>query len=391
MSAFSHVSTQQSLTGPWPDVATARSFLKVLAAYPAGSVLPEAVRSVDVQTLAAWLKRADLGPLAYAASGLGWPELTRLLQPDVYSAMAEMSLRLNNVREISGVLSEAGIPALWLKGVALGQTIYPEAWLRTMSDVDVWLPEEWMAAALTALQRRGYQMHAGREERPLALQQLSQGEIKLTRSGEYPQLVELHWGPLAGWWMARTTAVDSLAMWARRESLPGVPGGYQLEAVDMTLQVAVHLAINHGFQAGAVRGLIDLARLAQQRGVDWGEVAERAAAWRVGTAVSTVLELLDQLIGVAGMEEKLGGIRPSAVRRYLLRRLVTPESVLAGRDVRQGWQRYALLLLLVDRPRDAARLLWRTVWPEAAWLAARYGEPTGHGRHLWRLVRRRAV
>ena len=124
-----------------------------------------------------------------------------------------------------------------------------------------------------------------------------------------------------------------------------------------------------------MRGLIDLARLAQQRGVDWAVVAERAAAWRVGTAVYTVLELLDQLIGVAGMEEKLAGIRPSAVRRYLLRRWVTPESVLAGRDVRQGWQRYARLLLLVDRPRDAARLLWRTVWPEAAWLAARYGEP----------------
>jgi len=388
--AASHEFTQALTTGSWPDVATARLLLSCFAAYPTVGLRSEQAASIDARVVYDWLMAQDLGPFGFVAMGSVWPELARMLRADAYSAMAEMSLRMNNVQEISAALTAAGITALWLKGVAL-QTIYPEAWLRTMSDVDAWLSAETVAAALAALQAKGYRLHAGREERPLALQQISHGELKLTRLGEYPQLVELHWGPLAGWWMVRTAQVDSATMWSRREPLPGVPGGYQLEDNDMVIQVAVHLAVNHHFQVGAIRGLIDIALTAQKRGVDWQVVAERAKAWRVGTAVYTVLVLLDDLIGVPGMAEAVKGIRPSALRRRLLRRFVTPESVLAGQDWRHGWQRYWLLLLLVDRPRDMVRLVLRTLWPEPAWLAARYGEPTGYGRHLWRLVKGEGV
>mgnify|MGYP000848229663 FL=1 len=50
-----------------------------------------------------------------------------------------------------------------------------------------------------------------------------------------------------------------------------------------------------------------------------------------------------------------------------------------------GYQRrrFLIQLLLGDRLRDMARLLWRGVYPEAAWLRARYGVETG--RSLWRV------
>jgi hypothetical protein len=54
-----------------------------------------------------------------------------------------------------------------------------------------------------------------------------------------------------------------------------------------------------------------------------------------------------------------------------------------------GPRRFVLQLLLVDRPRDALRLIFRALWPEADWLAARYGR-AGVGvrwRHLLAAVR----
>jgi hypothetical protein len=60
---------------------------------------------------------------------------------------------------------------------------------------------------------------------------------------------------------------------------------------------------------------------------------------------------------------------------------------LGGIDLRNSRARYLLLLALVDRPRDMLYLLWRTAWPERAWLAARYQNQSGRWRHLWLLLR----
>lgn len=381
-----------SEVAPWPDVATARFVLQQLT----GGTLPESGEAkweemgMEARALADWLTAHGLGPLAYARCRRAWPALGAALQADVVSAVAESSWQQASLSRLKSAFAAAGLPLVLLKGAALGIGVYDEPAQRTMSDVDIWAPAGEMPAVARVMGGLGYRSSM-KAERPLALEQLSQGEIRFVQPGWQVGLVEAHWSPFAGWWLARTADVDDRGIWARLAQLGDEVGVYQLCPEDMVVHLAVHTAVNHQFGMSALRSLVDMALTAQKRGVDWAVVAERAAAWRVGTAVHTVLGLLDQLIGVAGMEEKLAGIRPSALRRYLLRRLVTPESVLAGRDVRQGWQRYALLLLLVDRPRDAARLLWRTVWPEKEWLAARYGEPTGHGRHLWRLVWRREV
>jgi hypothetical protein len=180
-------------------------------------------------------------------------------------------------------------------------------------------------------------------------------------------------------------------LWARREALPGWPDMGQLAAEDMVIHLAVHTAVNHQFGMSALRSLVDVALTARKRGVDWAVVAERAKEWRVGTAVYTMLALLDVLIGAAGVETALDALRPSGLRRWLIGGTVTPQSVLAGEDLRSGRRRFLLLLLLVDRKRDMVNLVWRTLWPEGEWLAARYGEEVGHWGHLWRVIRDRNV
>ena len=57
-------------------------------------------------------------------------------------------------------------------------------------------------------------------------------------------------------------------------------------------------------------------------------------------------------------------------------------------EASSNW-RYIFLLFLVDRVQDAARLVFRTLWPERAWLIARYGHYTvgTRLRHLLKAAR----
>jgi len=125
----------------------------------------------------------------------------------------------------------------------------------------------------------------------------------------------------------------------------------------------------------------------QKRGVHWLVVVERAQKQRVGTAVYTAFNLLNQLIGMEGLDEALAQLRPFPLRQRLLRRCVNAESITAGREAKHGRSRYLLLLLLVDRPRDMLKLIYRTLWPEDEWLNARYSGQVGRWRHVWCVAR----
>jgi hypothetical protein len=244
-----------------------------------------------------------------------------------------------------------------------------------------------MAHAAALMGELGYQAFAA-DDRPPALQRLSRGEIQFYSPHEPPGLVEVHWSPFPGWWLRYTGAVDDEAVWSRCEPLlvGGRGWAHRLEPADMIIQLAVHLALGSQFKPPAVRGLLDIALVARRYPVDWEAVADRARTWRVATLVWVALSLADALIGVPDAANALAALRPAAPRRRLLGYLVSPASILAGRDVTTGRTRFLLLLLLVDRPRAALRLAWRTVWPESEWLAARY-DSASRRQHLETLVR----
>ncbi len=203
--------------------------------------------------------------------------------------------------------------------------------------------------------------------------------------------MELHWGTFAGEWLRRTAAVDDAESAAGRARC-GWPGAtaWTLDAEDAILQLAVHLAVNHQMAYPGVRGLLDVALLARAEKLDWPALAGGRAQWRVATAAWLVLSLTAELLGLPGADQAVRRLAPSRRRRALLRRFVDGQYVLEGRDMTGGPRRLAFQLLLVDRPRDAGRLVGRTLWPEREWLRARYGAAGAgvRGRHLARVARR---
>jgi hypothetical protein len=328
-----------------------------------------------------------LGPLAYARYHLLWPQLAALLQADRFSAAGEMELHQQKLTRIGTALVENGLHPVILKGAALAVSVYPEPSQRTMSDVDLMLPEAEMEAAVAVMVALGYRQQ-DKTERPLALQEMAGGEIQFY--DPQGRLVELHWSPFAGWWVKRTATIDEAAIWQRVEPLS--PLVDQLDPEDTVIHLAFHLAINHHFYTSAIRGLIDIAFTAQKRTVNWEIVAERAKSWRIGTAVYVAFDLAAQLVGVDGIALAREQLRPSALRRWLIKGLVRPETVLTGRDLSRGWYRYLLLLLLTDRLCDMVWLVWRTLWPEREWLAARYGkEQVSWWQHIGYMLRYRQI
>jgi hypothetical protein len=243
-----------------------------------------------------------------------------------------------------------------------------------------------MPRAVAELRAVGFRQEAGLPHRPAALQRESRGELVFRDERGGHGLVELHYGAFQGWWVRRVAVPDDEALWERAEPVATGRHARRLADEDAILQTALHVAVNQ-FGQSPWRGLMDLAVLARAGSVDWNTVALRARAWRLATAAWLVLDTADRLIGLPGSAGALAALRPAPARRGALRAFITPGSLLSGRNLTLKTRRYAFLMALVDRRRDGARLVGRTLWPEPWWIAARYGRPVSRARHLWELFR----
>jgi hypothetical protein len=200
------------------------------------------------------------------------------------------------------------------------------------------------------------------------------GEIHMTGSSADQGLIELHLSVFLGEWLRHTTSIDEVAVRARAMSAPWHNERVALlSPEDAVLQLIVHLAVNHQLSFFTLRSLVDIALLVRHDTVDWNIIVQRARAWRLATATWLVLSLAVDLAGLNEAAEAERQLRPSALRRRWLERFANPEALVAMRDLSARRWRYVFLLLLIDRGRDVARLIFRTLWPEREWLSARYG------------------
>ncbi len=362
-----------------------------------GPALAEWAQSGADASWADWLTRLALAPFVWhrlktagCTRALAAP-LAQALRSAYYAAAADAELHGDELRTILECLAHAGVSPVLFKGAALAYTAYPDPACRPMGDLDLWLTHEGMPPARAALGTIGYR-ELRKPERPLDLQQHTGGEVQMISAAPGTGLVELHWGIFAGEWVRRTAAIDDAGIRARVRQVDvlGCPAS-ALAPEDAIVQSAVHIAVNHQMAYPGIRALLDVALLSRTDAIDWPILAERARAWRVATATWLVLDLANELFGLPGAAKALAKLAPPPARRRALRRFVGTTYMLEGRDMTGGPRRLAFQLLLVDRSRDAARIVGRTLWPERTWLRARYGA-TGPGirvRHFGQAVRGR--
>lgn len=366
------------------------SFLRALAAPESDALAAWAAGGQADALWAAWLLGQGLAPLAFHRlrhAGLlaSLPvEFVGPLREGFYRAAGDAELHSRELGEVLRLLTAAGLIPVAFKGGMLAHVVYPDPVCRPMGDLDLWLLESEVETAQRVLERAGYVQHE-RPDRPMAVLRQFIGEIQLVGRRAGSGLVELHTNIFVGEWLRNTTAIDASGIDARTHlaNTLGYPVRH-LAPEDALIQLAVHLAVNHQMAYPGVRALLDIVLLAQTEPIDWSVLAERARAWRVTAAVWLPLQLADAIFGLPGAAAALARLQPGQAKRWLLGRFANTHSLLAGRDLTHGPLRLVYQLVLVDRPRDAVRLLWRAFWPERAWLVARYGSaaPRVRIRHL---------
>jgi hypothetical protein len=289
-------------------------------------------------------------------------------------------VRDRQLAAVLDTLAAAEVSVVLLKGAAWARSVYPDPALRLMGDLDLWIPRDRLEDARAALASLGYEARS-KEDRPLALQDAFLGETQLTSQEPGTGLLELHWNVFPGEWLRHTARIDEGPVWQRCVPLDGTDAR-QLAPEDAVLNACLHFAINHQLGGLGLRPLLDLVMMRETWPVDWSLVAERAKAWRVSTATWLVLDLVASWFGDPAGWLPLEALRPSPRKERLLRRFVSLQSLAEGRALPKGPLRRLFLLLLVDHPRDALRLLVRTFVPEREWLTRRYGLEGAPG---WRI------
>lgn len=224
---------------------------------------------------------------------------------------AEYLLRLSLIERLDGVLSDAGVRGLLVKGAALAASVYPRPWLREMGDVDLLVEPRWKALALAAMSRGGFELvppPAGRKHSAWLLGEraalLSVGGSRLT--------VEIHHQ------LDKVVArpIDIGEMLERSCPIAGLRALGRPRHEDHVLVVVLHAASSDFTHDHAWDDLEQLFAA----DLDLHMIELRAERWRLVTACWVALSTMRARGSSAISAELVDRFRPPGWRERLLRR-----------------------------------------------------------------------
>jgi hypothetical protein len=222
---------------------------------------------------------------------------------------------------VQRVLRAAGVSAMLLKGAALVECVYPAALWRDMSDVDVLVPPEQMAAARAALVNHGYQ-HLGAAADTTSAALLKHDGKFLDADGVVP--VELHRHVVDGDDAQHWPVGD---LWLR--SRPSPVGDHMLPSLDdLLMHVCLHFMAGRRMRSeGALGQLRDITWIARRDDLNWATVAREAARYGVLERVQAALAVARHL-GVLDACPLLafGAPSESEIERFVVRRVLIDEA-----------------------------------------------------------------
>lgn len=278
---------------------------------------------------------------------------------------AYQSLALEDVLQR---LEEAAIPALVLKGAALGEPLYGNPALRPMVDIDLLLRPGQVEAACQTLAQADYRRMDPEPHPGLTL--AFENEL-LLRKEDHPEItLELHWHLLNSSFYQGRVPLDWFWQTSRTVSL----GGTQAQVLGLEaslLYLSAHLVLHHRGQG--LRWLYDIAALVavDPSRVDWDTLIARAVDFDLVTPLQWLLPRLADPWQLPIPEERLSQVAAlpvSPAERRVLSLLLAEERPAGQRlwtDLMglRGWRRRAYFALA-------------NLFPTAAYMRERYALPS---------------
>jgi len=337
----------------------------------------QAVADHGVDALLAACEREGVVSLVHArlSEAAALPHVPlELLEPLAARARhcaARSLLCVSEARRIQKALDAAGLPALWLKGIALGQWLYASPHLRDTADIDLLLPDHATTLrAAAVLKPLGYALPNPHIAGNLVVHEL------LAWSERAQLELDLHWDLSNDALFANKFEWISLS--EASMSLPGLGTARGLSPAHAFLHACMHRALNHlTGRHNRLRWLYDIHLIWEgmtdsARSVVTGEGIEHGIAEPVLSALLAAREVFG-----------------TAVEGSDLRRLTSAAAQETVRSVRlSSWPYFQLATLAMLPP--AAKFRWarQALFPDMAHLRVRYGFD---GARAWLILARRGI
>lgn len=280
----------------------------------------------------------------------------------VYAGL--MSVELSNVL---CWLADAGLATVVLKGAALGDTLYGNSALRPMTDLDLLLHEQDVAAAIDVLHQHGYRS-ASAEVRPGHVLDF-ENEVVVRSPGTPSLAVELHWHLLDSPFYQERLSEDWFWQTARSARLAETDAlVLGLEAT--LLHLSAHYVLHH--RAQGMRWIGDIAGLVATRGpeIDWQLLLVRATDFDLVFSIQVVLQQL--------LADWNAAIPPAVVQAaYQLPVSDNERQVVQWLQAEQRpvVQRFWADLASMPGWRRRLPFLWANLFPSPDYMAERYDLP----------------
>ncbi len=352
----------------------------------------DAARRQRVSALLFW----RLGESNSGTEGWADPpqEVMDELRQDLYAAATQAMLAERQLAKVLGALSEAGVPALVVKGAATA-TFYADPALRSYGDLDIMVPEAQIAVAEHALNDLGYECFASKA---WWLDHFHHLPPMVSENGGL--LVELHWGLDYQVDKGRLPAND---LWTRAVpwNVQGQPA-LRLDAVDTVLHLCRHAVVQHRVY-GAFRSLCDLAQITESWShEEWTMLGRRALDYDLARSVYLMLVLAGRALNLAVPAEVISTLRPPGalpepgeLMRRLMRSDAAPGRISVGAvqaavDGSLG-ARLRHLVGSLFLPREGMAMVYK-IAVDSPWIWLAYlWRPVDllwrYGRSVWRTVR----
>jgi len=238
-------------------------------------------------------------------------------------------------------LSDSGIRAIPLKGVALSQKLYGDPAFRDCSDIDLLVPEGQVLVARRRIIDQGYkgvfpEAFFVQHQFPTGVDCPLNPEVQ---NPHFPFQVDLHWTILHHS-SKDSEVVQELWSAAGQSSFFGV-SAYALSPTWEFLFLAEHAA-GHKWQA--LRWLADIHDLCMSVPMDWKQVREKTNQFELQWIVSTTLAACASLFGMPIPREFSDASLPSGIQLY-------PNAL----SPQVGWKAPLFYPRLLKRPSEKLR------------------------------------
>jgi len=252
------------------------------------------------------------------------------------------SVQIKAAAELSAAFRDAGVDAVFAKGLALALTVYERPGLRPFVDMDVLIEPDSLKTADAVLRKLGYELDSKSLSNPIEC------SYSRERLPGFPVAIDLHWSFTGDDGLQAPARIPISEIIQRSKIVHDVrvPSGEDtllLAAANMPRKAAQPLML-----------IADFARLALQK-LDWNAVYDRAKRWHVRTGLWLGFALASMCLNAPVNPEFLKRVEPSQSRRDWLLNSLSGQQLWSTKKHKQWRYSIAFKLKCLDSTWDEMR------------------------------------